>query len=311
MWIASVGHLTIDELRVSGRRERVPYVGGAAYVAAGASLWGASVALISAVGEDARDALVELRERGVDVGGVAVTDGATLRLTVEGDGADRRFAVVAGDVPALEAAWPDLRRVTAHDDASGEVASDEPAFDGCHLGPQIGTAARRTGARRLARRVTADVLVDEHLPAAPYRDGSALRDVDAFLPSDADVVRLWGRPVPAARLHRELATAGVGTVVVTLGARGAQVATAAGVVHVPSAVHDPADPLGAGDGFCGGYLAGLLATGDPVEAAVRATVSAALTVETRGALAAFDAAAGFERDARAHEVRRGVTPMGV
>lgn len=286
MRIVAIGHLTLDEVVVPGHPARVRHLGGAAYVAAGAALWGTQVAVCSAVGGDARGELHQLAQRGIDVDAVTVVDGATLRMTVDGDGADRRFAVVAGEVASLEDAWP-------APDVHGPV-------DGCHLGPQIGTAARRAAARRTAHRLTADVLVDDRLPSLPYRDGTALRGVDAFLPSEDDVARLWGRAVPAGQLRASLAEGGVGAVVVTCGPQGARVATASGVAHVPSAAREVVDALGAGDAFCGGYLAGLLATDDPVEAAVRGSVSAAVTIGTRGAIAALDAA----RDASGHGTGR-------
>lgn len=67
------------------------------------------------------------------------------------------------------------------------------------------------------------------------------------------------------------------------------------------------DPTGAGDAFSGGYLAGLIETGDPVEAAVRGAVSASIIVETSGALAAIGALAPTVAKSRANELRRKVT----
>jgi ribokinase len=49
------------------------------------------------------------------------------------------------------------------------------------------------------------------------------------------------------------------------------------------------DPTGAGDAFCGGFCASLLAADDPVLAACRGTVSASFAVEGFGALHALGA----------------------
>ena len=48
---------------------------------------------------------------------------------------------------------------------------------------------------------------------------------------------------------------------------------------------DTVDTIGAGDAYCGGFLAGLVETGDPLEAGLRGTVSASFAVQGYGAQA--------------------------
>ena len=101
-----------------------------------------------------------------------------------------------------------------------------------------------------------------------------------------EVRDLWGHE-DVRRLGTVLADIGVGAqLVVKRGADGADVLVGGTVVRVPSVTEDLVDPTGAGDAFCGGFLAGLVATGDPVEAAVRGVVSASFVCQTRGAFAA-------------------------
>ena len=57
------------------------------------------------------------------------------------------------------------------------------------------------------------------------------------------------------------------------------------------------DPTGAGDAYCGGFLVGLVETGDVFEAALYATVSSSFVIEE------FDARYGLRFDRRAAEVR--------
>ena len=57
--------------------------------------------------------------------------------------------------------------------------------------------------------------------------------------------------------------------------------------HVPAYPSRVVDVTGAGDAYCGGFLVGLTETGDPLEAALRGSVSASLTVEGTGALHAL------------------------
>jgi sugar/nucleoside kinase (ribokinase family) len=53
--------------------------------------------------------------------------------------------------------------------------------------------------------------------------------------------------------------------------------------EVPAYPARPADLTGAGDAFCGGYLAGYRMTYDPLQAALYGNVSASLKVEGSGA----------------------------
>jgi ribokinase len=53
------------------------------------------------------------------------------------------------------------------------------------------------------------------------------------------------------------------------------------------------DIHGAGDAFCGGFLAGLAQTGDPLEASLRGSVSASLAIEGTGALYPLDILPGL------------------
>ena len=54
-----------------------------------------------------------------------------------------------------------------------------------------------------------------------------------------------------------------------------------------------ADPTGAGDAFCGGYLAGFLKTNDPLQAALYGNVSASLNVEGSGPFYSLDVLPGL------------------
>ena len=48
------------------------------------------------------------------------------------------------------------------------------------------------------------------------------------------------------------------------------------------------DPTGAGDAFCGGFLAGFRRTFDPVQAVVFGNISASLVIEGQGPFYALD-----------------------
>lgn len=59
--------------------------------------------------------------------------------------------------------------------------------------------------------------------------------------------------------------------------------------HIPAYPAQMKDVTGAGDSFCGGFLVGLDLTNDPVEAALRGSVSASMTIEGIGPLYPLEA----------------------
>ena len=91
----------------------------------------------------------------------------------------------------------------------------------------------------------------------------------------------------------------------------AMLAGAAGLLlmaagDVPALAADVQDTTGAGDAFCGGVLAGLVAGEGPVRAAAMGTVSAAFVIEAVGALATERPSAP-QRDARLAVALAGIT----
>jgi ribokinase len=110
-----------------------------------------------------------------------------------------------------------------------------------------------------------------------------LAQVDAFLPSEVELAALVPGAATAEALA-QVATRCRGTVAVKLGPRGCLVwdRAKAEPVAVPALPVDALDPTGAGDSFCGGFLAGLVETRDPVKAACFGTVSASRIVTRFG-----------------------------
>ncbi len=111
-----------------------------------------------------------------------------------------------------------------------------------------------------------------------------LARLDAFLPSEVELDALLPGEAPASALAI-LARHCPGAVAVKLGPKGVLVHDRARgeAVAVPASPAQTLDPTGAGDAFCGGFLAGLVETGDPVMAARFGAVSASRIVEHFGA----------------------------
>jgi len=77
--------------------------------------------------------------------------------------------------------------------------------------------------------------------------------------------------------------------------------------HVPAYPARVRDVTGAGDAYCGGFLAGLCGQGDALEAALMGTVSASLAIEGSGAVYPLGALPGLAR-ARLEALRPLVRP---
>jgi 2-dehydro-3-deoxygluconokinase len=124
--------------------------------------------------------------------------------------------------------------------------------------------------------------------AAVMHAAVALSDI--ALPSLEDAQRLTGLDDPAAIVDFYLAL-GPSIVVLKLGAQGALLGTAAGQIAIPPHPCAPVDGTGAGDTFCGSFLARLILGDDPLLAARYAGAAAALKTEGYGAVAPMPRAA--------------------
>jgi ribokinase len=120
-------------------------------------------------------------------------------------------------------------------------------------------------------------------PAA-FLGVEVLKNVDYLTPNETELRILLGLspddPRPTRELALRLRERGVGCLIVTLGARGALIVTAAEVRSVPGVPVPVVDTTGAGDAFNAG-LALALAEGKPLPEAVRFAVCAGALACTR------------------------------
>jgi len=116
-----------------------------------------------------------------------------------------------------------------------------------------------------------------------------LPQVDLFLPSSVEAAILYGsNDLKAAA--RVFASLGAPVVCIKMGIEGSllYLAEQDHFYHIPICRAETVDPTGAGDAFCGGFLAGLLHSGDPLSAACCGAVSASYVVQTVGALSVLE-----------------------
>jgi ribokinase len=313
--LVTAGGLTVDHVISADGTVALARVGGnGAYSSVGALCWRERVGLVSvAVASYPRETLARLRDNGVALDGVVMVDVAlesgnwfiydhdghrserltsrpeelaqagfpTDRLTPQqvddwqahlrrrGDGGELSYSQFRDTHPMVAAQVPEhyLRARGAHCAPSRPVVLADllPLFNG------RGMVVTLDAGWQLAELSLDDL--------SPF-----LAQVDAFLPSEIELAAL----VPGVPVEQALALAAArcrGTAAVKLGPRGCLVwdKVADAPVAVPVIPTHAIDPTGAGDSFCGGFLAGLVETGDPVLAAAYGAVSASLIVSRHGA----------------------------
>jgi len=135
-------------------------------------------------------------------------------------------------------------------------------------------------------------------PAAAALDPGRIRDVTFLVPNETELAMLSGLPVDSMveveAAARSLMAKGIGTVIVTLGARGALLVTAAGVTPIPPMGVTPVDTTGAGDAFIGSFARYYVETADVADALGKAVRYAADSITRRGTQKAYATEAEFQ-----------------
>jgi len=123
-------------------------------------------------------------------------------------------------------------------------------------------------------------------PARPLPN-ETLAKLDYLIPNESETALLTGIEVADLDSAREaterLREKGVGTVILTLGARGAFLASVEESIHVPGYNVEVVDTTAAGDAFVGGFAVALAEDRDPIEAVRFANAAGALAVTKLGA----------------------------
>lgn len=300
----TTGYVTLDDLVLCDDRVvRDALGGGALYAAVGARLWGLAVGLHACAGGDYPAAyLAQIAAAGIDTAGVAAGPERGLRLWLLEEGPARKQ-----QLPKLTSAT--IAEMDAH---RGPLPAAYRGAAGFHVATSLpATQAAMVRAIRAvapAAVVTLDVWTESFFDTDLYRDSAFLAGVDAFLPSDKEVEALWGLDDLPATMRR-LAAAGPRAVAVKRGEAGSVVYDRERdtLWEVPTVPTRAVDTTGAGDAYCGGFLAGLVRGGDPLEAALWGTVAASFVVAGHGAQAAFGICpdeAARRRDALRPRVRK-------
>jgi ribokinase len=135
-------------------------------------------------------------------------------------------------------------------------------------------------------------------PASPSLDVARIASATFLVPNETELRTLSGLPVDSlAQVEaaaRSLVVRGIGTVIVTLGSRGALLVEAGGSTPIPPHPATPVDTTGAGDAFIGSFARYYVAERDVVAALRRAARYAADSITRRGTQKAYATAAEFD-----------------
>ena len=304
--VVTVGWLTLDDIVTTDHRCRPGVLGGGAlYSAVGAQIWANHVGLHSVTGQSILDSVRDaIGRRGLDTRGIEGIPGNGLQLWLLHESATDKQ-----QVPKLTSSGADEM-----DRGRGPLPESYAAARGFHIAPQSPAGSIETAKRLRALDthpiVTLDLLSDAFIDRRLYADLAFLDDVTAFLPSEAEVARIWNPPDLTAWLRQQASAHGC-HMGVKLGEHGSIVCDAqTGVLtRVPAVPARLVDTTGAGDGYCGGFLAGLVAGRPLVECAALGTVSASYVVEACGALETSRPATA-DREARLRAVLDGAAVLG-
>ncbi|MBI2333435.1 MAG: carbohydrate kinase family protein [Chloroflexi bacterium] len=325
---ALVGKLTREYLLPPNGSPRLDSPGGdLLYAAGGLAVWDQSIALISKVNQEyPREWVNDLNERGLDTNGIYFdpeNNNADLRSFIaytdvndrSNSNAVSHFARRGMTFPkALLGYQPqdgtikDLRETDPLSPTARFVPKKYREIQFIHLCPFDFTSQSQMvnlfkgGSNQL-------ISLD---PAAGYMKPTFWRDlrvvlqgVDAFIPSEDEMRSLfWGESHDLWEMAQRISEHGPQIIVIKRGSLGQFVYDAAAKrrYEVPAYSARLADPTGAGDAFCGGFLAGYQRTNDPLMAALHGNVSASLKIEGIGAFATLEAMPGLA-EARLHALK--------
>ena len=277
--------------------------GVARNVAENIAALGTETSFISIVGNDetGREILGAMRQRGIDVSQVIVTDEGATAEYVALLGPDQELAVAASNMRIFDLFVPELLdRIWPH------LAAARWVFVDCNL-------PAATLAALIARKQSArfSLAVDAVSTPKVVRLPKDLTGVDLlFMNLDEAAAFLGHDLAPAGAEPRDMALAaaeglrnrGAAEAIVTIGAQGTAYATREGSGLFDAVAAKPLDITGAGDAMIAGTLHGIL-SGEPTAIAARTgALLGALTTETQSTVHPSLSAAFL--DAQRHRLAR-------
>lgn len=270
--------IIIDDLVLSDGTTHMGLLGGGGpQTAFGMRLWSDRVGLAAGVGADfPQAARAWLQAAGIDTSAVRQTAQPTLRAwqLLEADG--RHTQVWRSPISALPV---NLGLDTA------TLPPTHRILQGLHTGihPEEPNMQRLQALRAITRVLSIETWRPAPSPLEPGAVSTWLQLADIFSPNLREAESLVGAGEPLL-LALRLIELGGRVIALRMGSAGVLVCAAGQpAIHLPALeVRSPTQALGAGNAFCGGFLAGWAATADAASAAAYGTVAASFMLEQPG-----------------------------
>jgi sugar/nucleoside kinase (ribokinase family) len=292
--------------------------GSLLYAAAGLAAWESGIGLLGRAGEDyPQDWLAALARRGIDTRGIHILpDAVDLRYFLAYPDNDHattdnpvsHFARLGMPYPkTLLGYTPPAPQIDSRT-RPGLLTIRQTDVPSDYLDA---TAAHLCPLDFLSHTLLPSVLRRGHIhtitldPGANYMTPTFWDDIpvllnglNAFICSEEKLNSLFsGRSTDLWEMAETLAGYGCDMVVIKRGSRGQYLYDRAARARwiIPAYPIQVADPTGAGDAFCGGFLAGYRSTYDALQAALAGNISAAMTIEGNHPFFALDALPGLAK----------------
>ncbi len=291
--------------------------GNLLYAAVGAAIWKQKSGLIARVGENyPQDWLAQLSELGFETRGIRLLpETVDMRLftafldenTASHDNPIEYFSRRGVHFPKqlLGYAYNELSpcsrtRLLFNSIRAGDIPADYIDANAAHICPIDYLTHNLLPSVLLKEGHVTTITLD---PADGYMNSVFWNDipgivsfVTAFLPSERQMRELFkNRTTDLWEMAEEIGSYGCEYVVVKCGSQGQILydSVAKNRWNIPAYPAKVINPIGGGDAFCGGFLAGYLKTFDPLQAALYGNISASIVVEGNNPFYALDALPGL------------------
>lgn len=302
--------------------------GNLPYAAIGLSIWEQGVGLVARIGEDYPQSwLRDWQDRGIDTAGIKILD-QTVDLrrfinyadadTPQSDNPVSHFAQRGLPFPKAllgyqnPAQQPDSRTIsTIHTLRLTDLPSHYLDATAAHLCP-LDYLSHSIMLPRIQQGNISTITIE---PSKGYMNPNfwddipnLVKGVTAFHTNEEKIRALFqSRTTDLWEMAEKISSDGCEMVVIKRKAAGQYLYDAASKTRwmIPAYPSRVVDPTGAGDAFCGGFLAGYRTSYDPIEAALCGNISASLVVEGSGPHYPLEALPGLAQ-ARADSLRSSV-----
>ncbi len=235
---------------------------------------GVATVMLGAVGDDdfGRARLADLTAEGIDVSHVATRSdiASGVALIMVDDSGENRILYVPG--PTLTISVDDVERT---------MAAATPEMILMTLEPPTAVLERLLG---IARQANVPVILNA--TPEPDADRAIAARVQVLIVNETEACQILGIELGSIEwpeVIRRLLASGTETVVATLGEEGAIVGSGDRIETFPAPSVEVIDTTGAGDAFCGAFVARLARGDDPFTAATYGVAAGSLAVTIAGA----------------------------